>query len=185
MTSGTYAATRMAPSARVAWSRAMLVGLLTAAAATPATAQDASPTPAERAEEARTLMVIRPANIASALRSIGLEAKILQQGETNHILQAGSINIYLEGCTKAHCKSIRMETGMPRAPTTLEKINQINRAYSGARVSLSLRPDEPGMIIVDVTYNSMAGVVSFENLRSLKEYLQLAIPVVDQYLASP
>jgi ABC-type proline/glycine betaine transport system substrate-binding protein len=161
---------------------ALLVGGLALAGTASAAAQSEPLTAAQRAEEARTLMVVRPANITSALLSIGLEASLLEDAGTHAVLRAGNYNIYLERCTTAHCKIIRMEVGMPRSPTTVEKINQINRSFSGVRVSI--RPEAPDMILVDVTYHSTAGVVSFENLRSLSEYLQMAIPELDKLLAN-
>lgn len=162
------------------WTALATIMLLTSNAA--AAAQGEAVTTAQRAEEARTLMVMRPANVVSALRSIGLEASPFQETQDHHIFRAGNVNIYIEGCTTSHCKTVRLETGMRRGLVSLDKINQINRSYSGARVSIS--PDDPNTIIVDVTYNSTAGLVSFENLRSLNEYLQLAMPVIDRQLAS-
>lgn len=146
----------------------------------PAQAQSAPPTVTERAQDARTLMVLRPANVASALRGIGLELTIFQESENLHIFRAGNTNVYIENCGNLQCTSVRMETGVRRAPTSLEMINRLNRTYSGVRFSQD--PADPGMVVIDVVYNSTAGLVSIENLRSLNEYLQYGVSFVSQNL---
>lgn len=146
----------------------------------PALAQSAPPTDTERAQDARTLMVLRPANVVSALRGLGLEPTVFQESEILHIYQAGSTNIYVDGCGKSQCTMVRLETAVRRAPTSLETINRLNRTYSGVRFTQD--PADPGLVVIDVVYNSTAGLVSIENLRSLNEYLQYGVSFVNQNL---
>ena len=146
----------------------------------PAQAQTAPPTETERAQDARTLMVLRPANVLSALRGLGLEPSVFQESEVLHIYQAGNTNIYVDGCGKSQCTMVRMETAIRRAPTSLETINRLNRTYSGVRFSQD--PADPRLVVIDVVYNSTVGLVSIENLRSLNEYLQYGVSFVSQNL---
>lgn len=131
----------------------------------------------DAAQEARTLITIKPHNISSALKEIGLDAPITINRDTYHVLESGLIAIYLEGCRNSLCTSVRMQIRIRNDHANAEMVNRWNeqRIYARAYVR------DAGVINMDMTYSSNAKLISMEVLRSMAQDISALITAGPQF----